>query len=244
MSKEQSNKKKLPEEKKEAKSSLELLLENLNKYLPSGYSASYDDLTKIEENIAGLQGQIDQIDKLIKPIKKIDRKRGAKPAVTPGERKHLKSTKEKLKTQLIIERNNWDTVSQYHRDSTNSEIQRTKNEQLAEQGRSGYYVKKYKNTVINRVEAFFDEVLGADPNSLSRFKRNLANSRGEDSLTIIQEFVREHQGNPFLVAFFQSHKKLQERYTQFIRELMREWNGRRSSNYKFTESEITLREEI
>lgn len=232
-----------PTETLKEKSSKDLLFENLNKYLPTGYSSKYDDVAKIEETIVGLQEQIDQIDELIKPIKKIERKRGVKSSVTPSERKLLKITKEKLKTQLIIERNNWDTVSKSHRDTTKNEIQRTKDEQLAEQGRSGYYVKKHKNTVIHRIEAFFEDVLKKDFNALSLFKRNLANSKGEAALTIIQVFVREHNGNPFLVAFFQSHKKLQEQYIRFIKELMREWNGRKNSDYKFTESQLTLTEE-
>ena len=226
------------------KSPKEVLLENLNKYLPSGYSSNHDDLSKIEENILGLNQQIDQINELIKPIKKIDRKRGIKPSVTPSERKLLKSTREKLKTQLIIERENWDRQYKSHRDSTKVEIKRTKNEQLAEQGRSGYYVRKYKGTVVNRIKSFFDAVLEKDSAALSRFKRSISNSRGEATLTIIIEFVREHQENPFLLAFFQSHKDLHVRYTQLVRELLREWNGRSNSNYKFKESELTVTEEI
>lgn len=230
-------------EKIEEKSSKELLFENLNKFLPTGYSSKYDDVAKIEETIVGLQEQIDQIEELIKPIKRIERKRGIKSSITPSERKLLKITKEKLKTQLIIERNNWEIASKSHRDSTKNEIQRTKDEQLAEQGRSGYYVKKNKNTVINRIKVFFDDVLQKDTNALGRFKKNLAISKGDAALTIIQEFVREQQGNPFLVAFFQSHKKLQELYILFIKELMREWNGRKAASYKFTESQLTLKEE-
>lgn len=229
---------------KDERSPKEKLMENLNKYLPSSYADNYDDLAKVEENILGLQEQIDQINDLIKPITRLDRKRGAKSQVTASERKLLKSTREKLKTQLIIERNNWDREYKSHRDGTQDEIRRTKNEQLAEQGRSGYYVHKYKGTVVHRIKSFFDTVLENDSAALTRFKRNFTNSRGDAAITLIIGFIREHQENPFLLAFFQSHKDLHVRYTRLIRELLREWNGRSNSNFKFKESELTVTEEI
>jgi len=232
------------EENASEKSPKEMLMENLNKYLPKGYSSHYDDLAKVEENISGLQEQIDQINDLIKPITRLDRKRGVKSQVTASERKLLKSTREKLKTQLIIERNNWDREYKSHRDGTQDEIRRTKNQQLAEQGRSGYYVHKYKGTVVNRIKSFFDAVLEKDSAALSRFKRSFANSRGSAAITLIIEFVREHQENPFLYAFFQSHKDLHERYTQLIKELIREWNGRNHGIYSFKQSQINISEEI
>lgn len=231
-------------EKTSGKSPKEDLLENLSKFLPSGYSSNYDDLAKVGENILGLQEQIDQINELIKPVRKLDRKRGVKSQVTPSERKLLKSTREKLKTQLIIERNNWDREYKVHRNSTQDEIRRTKNEQLIEQARSGYYAHKYKNTIVNRIKSFFDTVLEKDSAALNRFKRSFTNSRGDAVITLIIEFIREHQESPFLLAFFQSHKDLHVRYTRLIRELLREWNGRSYSNYKFKESELTVTEEI
>lgn len=225
----------------EIPSSKEMLFQSLDEFLPKGYSSyQYQSLNQTEQNLEKINELIQQIKNLLKPISKIEKKRGVKSPLTAREKKFLKSQRKTLEKQLFIENNNWTEQFKNYSESTYDEIKKAKDEKFIEMGRSGIYVNKYKGTIVLRIKSLFGLVLDADAPALSEFKDKLNRSSGKEADSLILSFFKENELNPFLSAFYSAHRDLHDKYNQLIKELLDEWDGRTSKEYSFKDSELAI----
>lgn len=206
--------------------------------LSNKLSGQYEDLQKTEHKLSEITKKINQLKAELKSIKKVDRKRGLKSSLSPSERKIKKALLKKLEKEETKEKENWQMEYALFSESAYEEIERSKNERFVELGRSGYYAKKYKGSIVYRFKSLLDSVLESEPEELRIFGESIKKAQPELLTQIIMTFIKNNEDNPFLSTFFGTQKSLQPMYTKLILDLMNEWEGK--PEYSFKNSEIKL----
>lgn len=255
MNTEKSNSKKSSKNQKEDKTSNELPSPKQNEGYSSetkpklaglnfsdNYNNQYDALLKTEQRLAEINEEILKLKTLLKPVSRIDRQRGIVSTLTPTERKLNQAKLKKLKEQKFIENQNWQEQYKAFGGKTADEIEKAKDSLYTAQGRSGFYVKRYSGTIINRIKILLDEVLENNASELDKFKDNLNTSVVDEVEEIICAFFKEYENNPFLSTFYRTHKDLQKIYTTLISALLNEWDGKSIKEFSFKKSSLTINE--
>ncbi len=206
------------------------------------FNSQYDDLQKTEKRLEEINQEILKLKTLLKPVSRIDRQRGIVSTLTPTQRKLNQAKLKKLKEQKFIENQNWQDQYKAFGGKTADEIEKTKDSLYTAQGRSGYYVKRYSGTIINRIKTLLDDVLTDNPSELDKFKENLNTSVAEEVEELICDFFKDYEGNPFLSTFYRTHKDLQKSYTTLISALLNEWDGKSIKEFSFKKSNLTINE--
>lgn len=237
-------KERIPFEKQEGYTSRDNNKEELKTPLPNSFTNEYQNLVKTEQKLVELNDKITKIKDLLKPVSRIDKKRGVKSTLTPNQRKFHKAELKYLERERFIENQNLIAQSKSFKDSSTEEITRTKKDLLVEQGRSGYYARKYQNIIVGRIKTLFDKILEIDFKKLDKFHKELMNSEEKKISSVVLAFIKGNEENPFLSTFYQSHKELHMKYNLMINELLSEWDGKPHSDYSFKESQINIKEEI
>lgn len=209
---------------------------------PNNFSDQYDALVKTEQRLAGINEEIQKIKDLLKPISRIERKRGATAPLSAAQRKLNKAKLRKLEEERFIENQNWQNQYRAFGERTIFEIEKSRNSLLAAQGRSGYYAKRYSGTIVNRFKTLFDTVLKNNPRVLSQFRTSLNNSSARNVNNITLDFIKANEENPFLSTFYGTHKDLQSKYNQLISALLHEWRGKSPREYLFKQSNLDIEE--
>jgi hypothetical protein len=224
-------------------SSLDPKLDFPSGYLSGGLSSQYEELLKTEKKLKEISERIKWYKEQLKPINRVERKRGIKSALTPIERKINKAMVKKLETERVTESENWKIQYAAFTEASYDEIERSINERYVELGRSGHYAKKYSGSIVTRLKTLLENVLLENFDELKKLNDSVVKSEKEKVSQVIYAFIKENEDNPFLSTFYISHKTLQPRYTKLITELLNEWNERSVEEYSFKNSDVKLEEE-
>ncbi len=206
------------------------------------FNNQYDALMQTEQRLAEINEEILKLKTLLKSVSRIDRQRGIVSTLTPTQRKLNQAKLKKLKEQKFIENQNWQDQYKAFGGKTADEIEKAKDSLYTAQGRSGYYVKRYSGTIINRIKILLDEVLADNAAELDKLKENLNTSVAEEVEELIYDFLKNYEKNPFLSTFYRTHKDLQKSYTSLISVLLNEWDGKSDKEFSFKQSSLTINE--
>jgi hypothetical protein len=225
-----------------------LSAEDLSKILtniPKGVSTTLDKLLETEARLKGFDKQIMEIKDLLKPISRIEKRRGIKPKVTGGMKAYYKGALKRLQQERFIEAENWAKLMKEFGQTIKNDVKKTRNEFLLVKAKSNRYVSKNILMVINRFKDLFQNLHETDQNKLTILKEKVGTLEGDVLSEFIRTFLQENDSAKFLSTMYANLVSsqaldLQTVVHQIIAQLLNPRNAGTGQSFPFKEINVLV----
>ncbi|MFH1194770.1 MAG: hypothetical protein V1720_03600 [bacterium] len=206
--------------------------------LPKGLSSLHKKITTTESRLKDLDEQISTVRDKLKPIPRLDRKRGQSHDVVGGDRKFLKASLKRLEHKRFVEADAWTNLMSKFNNVVKTDVVRVKSNFTKEKAKSIRYLRKNTQVVVNQTKSFFDYLLNEDVDQLEELKTNLRQLRDEKLVEYIKAFLPKYDEASFISAAYISHRDYRGKFHVLFSDLLVSWNPKSKKAFSFKDVEI------